>query len=62
MVDLRPWLGRTSLYEARADGDFFCRLRGSSLCGVPVTGLAADGILVSRTAAAESLLTLRNLP
>ena len=49
MVDLRPWLGRTSLYEARADGDFFCRLRGSTLCGVPVPGHAADGILVSRT-------------
>ena len=49
MVDLRPWLGRASLYEARADGDFFCRLRGSTLCGVPVPGHAADGILVSRT-------------
>lgn len=49
MLDLRRWLGRTSLYEARADGDFFCRLRGSTLCGVPVPGHAADGILVSRT-------------
>lgn len=49
VLDLRRWLGRTSLYEARADGDFFCRLRGSTLCGVPVPGHAADGILVSRT-------------
>jgi hypothetical protein len=49
VVDLRPWLGRTSLYEVRADGDFFCRLRGSTMCSVPVPGHAADGILVSRT-------------
>lgn len=49
MVDLRPWLGRASLYEARADGDFFCRLRGSTLCSVPVPGHASDGVLVSQT-------------
>src|SRR4030095_4031454 len=35
VVDLRPWLGRATLYEVRADGDFFCRLRGSTMCSVP---------------------------
>jgi len=45
VLDLRPWLGRASLYEARADGDFFCRLRGSTMCTVPVPGHASDGIL-----------------
>ena len=49
VLDLRPWLGRASLYEVRADGDFFCRLRGSTMCSVPVPGHAADGILVSQT-------------
>jgi len=49
VVDLRPWLGRTSLYEVRADGDFFCRLRGSTMCSVPVPGHASDSILVSQT-------------
>ena len=49
VLDLRPWLGRASLYEARADGDFFCRLRGSTMCAVPVPGHAADGVLVSQT-------------
>ncbi len=45
VLDLRPWLGRASLYEVRADGDFFCRLRGSTMCRVTVPGHAADGIL-----------------
>ena len=49
VLDLRPWLGRASLYEVRADGDFFCRLRGGTMCSVPVPGHAADGILVSQT-------------
>lgn len=49
VVDLRPWLGRTSLYEARADGDFFCRLRGSTLCGVPVPRPRRRWHLISQT-------------
>jgi hypothetical protein len=53
VLELRPWLGRTSLYEARADGDFLCRLRGSTMCSVPVPGHATDGILVSQTRPAE---------
>jgi hypothetical protein len=49
VLDLGPWLGGLSLYEALPDGDFRCRLRGSTMTTVPVPNHAADGILVSVT-------------
>ena len=45
VLDLAPWLGRLSLYEALPDGDFRCRLRGSTMTTVPVPNHAASGIL-----------------
>lgn len=48
VLDLRPWLGRLSLYEALGDGDFRIRLRGTTLSSMPVPDRAVDGILVSR--------------
>ncbi len=49
VLDLRPWLGRLSLYEALSDGDFRIRLRGTTMSLIPVPNHVADGILVSRT-------------
>ena len=45
VLDLGPWLGRLSLYEALPDGDFRCRLRGSTMTTVPAPNHAASGIL-----------------
>jgi PAS domain len=53
VLDLRPWLGRLSLYEALGDGDFRIRLRGTTMSSIPVPNHASDGILVSRTKPAE---------
>jgi hypothetical protein len=49
VLDLAPWLGRLSLYEALGDGDFRCRVRGTTMSSIPVPGHASAGILVSRT-------------
>jgi len=49
VLDLAPWLGRISLYEALGDGDFRCRIRGTTMSSIPVPGHASGGILVSRT-------------
>jgi PAS domain-containing protein len=49
VLDLRPWLGRLSLYEVLGDGDFRIRLRGTTMSLIPVPNHASDGILVSRT-------------
>jgi len=49
VLDLRPWLGRLSLYEALGDGDFRIRLRGTTLSLIPVPNHRSDGVLVSRT-------------
>jgi hypothetical protein len=49
VLDLAPWLGRLSLYEALGDGDFRCRIRGTTMSSIPVPGHASSGILVSRT-------------
>jgi hypothetical protein len=49
VLDLAPWLGRLSLYEALGDGDFQCRIRGTTMSSIPVPGHASSGILVSRT-------------
>ena len=49
VLDLAPWLGRLSLYESLPDGDFRCRLRGSTMTAVPVPNHAANGVLVSAT-------------
>jgi hypothetical protein len=49
VLDLGPWLGRLSLYEALGDGDYRCRLRGTTMSSIPVPGHASSGILVSRT-------------
>jgi hypothetical protein len=49
VLDLRQWIGRLSLYEVRGDGDFFIRLRGTTMSTVPVPNHVSDGILVSQT-------------
>jgi hypothetical protein len=49
VLDLRPWLGRLSLYEMQGDGDFRIRLRGTTMSLIPVPNHASDGVLVSRT-------------
>ncbi len=49
VLEMRAWLGRLSLYEVLGDGDMWCRLRGSTMCTIPVPGHDSDGILVSRT-------------
>ncbi|MBI1778991.1 MAG: PAS domain-containing protein [Proteobacteria bacterium] len=49
VVEMRDWLGRLSLYEVLGDGDMWCRLRGSTMCTIPVPGHDSDGVLVSRT-------------
>jgi len=45
VLDIAPWLGRLSLYEALPDGAFRCRARGSTMTTVPVPNHAASGIL-----------------
>ena len=49
VLDLRPWLGRLSLYEVLGDGDFRIRLRGTTMSTIPVPNHVSDGILVSDT-------------
>jgi hypothetical protein len=53
VLDLRPWLGRLSLYEVLGDGDFKIRLRGTTMSLIPVPNHASDGPLVSRTKPAD---------
>jgi hypothetical protein len=49
VLDLGPWLGRLSLYEVLGDGDMLIRVRGSTMCTVPVPNHNSDGLRVSQT-------------
>jgi hypothetical protein len=49
VLDMRHGLGRISLYEMLTDGDFRCRLRGTTMCTVPLSGHTTGGGLISAT-------------